>query len=126
MRSDALDDEMPEDSGRADDFHRLEQSYAREERWEDLAGLLIERAESTADAAERARTLMRAAQIFESNLADPDRGFITLLAAFQEDPANDELATGLARMATEQSRWPDLLAECNSLVAEVAPESKRA
>jgi tetratricopeptide (TPR) repeat protein len=126
MRSDALDDEMPEDSSRADDFHRLAQSYAREERWEDLAGLLIERAESTADAAERARTLMRAAQIFESNLADPDRGFITLLAAFQEDPANDELSSGLARMATEQSRWPDLLAECNSLVAEVTPESRRA
>jgi len=97
MRSDALDDEMPEDLGRADDFHRLEQSCVREERWEDLAGLLIGRAENTGDAAERAGILMRAAQIFESNLADPDRGFITLLAAFQEDPSNDDLAVGLAR-----------------------------
>jgi hypothetical protein len=126
MRSDALDDEMPEDAGRADDFHRLEQSYVREERWEDLAGLLIERTESTEDPAGRARHLMRAAQIFETNLADPDRAFITLLAAFQEDPSNDELATALARMATAQNRWQDVLAECNSLVAEMAPESKRA
>ena len=86
MRSDALDDEVPEDASRADDFHRLEQSYVREERWEDLAGLLIERTESVADAAGRSHCLMRAAQIFETNLADPDRAFITLLAAFQEDP----------------------------------------
>jgi tetratricopeptide (TPR) repeat protein len=127
MRSDAHDDEMPEDSGRADEFHRLEQTYVREERWEDLAGLLIERTESVADAAGRSLCLMRAAQIFETNLADPDRAFITLLAAFQEDPANDELATDLARVATAHSRWQDLLAECTSLVAaEMAPESKRA
>ena len=126
MRSDALDDGMPEDAARADDFQRLEQSYVREERWEDLAGLLIERTEGTKDAAERGRLLMRAAQIFETNLADPDRAFITLLAAFQEDPSNDELATGLARMASTHNRWQDLLAECNSLVAEMAPESKRA
>ncbi len=126
MRSDALDDGMPEDAARADDFQRLEQSYVREERWEDLAGLLIERTESTEDPAGRARHLMRAAQIFETNLADPDRAFITLLAAFQEDPSNDELATALARMATAQNRWQDVLAECNSLVAEMAPESKRA
>ena len=127
MRSDALDDEVPEDASRADDFHRLEQSYVREERWEDLAGLLIERTESVADAAGRSHCLMRAAQIFETNLADPDRAFIKLLAAFQEDPANDELATDLARVATAHDRWQDLLAECNSLVAaEMAPESKRA
>jgi tetratricopeptide (TPR) repeat protein len=126
MRSDALDDAVPEDTGRADDFHRLEQSYVREERWEDLAGLLIERTESTEDHAARARYLMRAAQIFETNLADPDRAFITLLAAFQEDPANDELATGLARMAGAHNRWQDVLAECNSLVADMVPESKRA
>ena len=126
MRSDALDDEMPDDEERADEFHRLEQSYVREERWEDLAGLLIERTEKVDHAAGRARYLMRAAQIFETNLADPDRAFITFLAAFQEDPSNQELATGLARMAATHNRWQDLLAECNGLVAEMAPESKRA
>jgi golgin subfamily B member 1 len=126
MRSDALDDETAEDPSQADDFRQLEQTYMREERWEDLAGLFIERTESAADAQERARYLMRAAQVFETSLADPDRGFITYLAAFQEDPANEELAAALARMATEQNRWQDLLAECNSLVAENAPESKRA
>ncbi len=124
MRSDALDDEMPEDAERADEFHRLEQSYVREERWEDLAGLLIERTESIDHAAGRARYLMRAAQIFETNLADPDRAFITLLAAFQEDPANQELATGLARVAATHNRWQDLLAECNGLVTELEPEAK--
>ena len=87
MRSDALDDEMPEDAERADEFHRLEQSYVRAERWEDLAGLLIERTESVKDAAGRARYLMRAAQIFETNLADPDRAFIrrNILQLFVND-----------------------------------------
>jgi len=42
---------MPDDEERADEFHRLEQSYVREERWEDLAGLLIERTEKVDHAA---------------------------------------------------------------------------
>jgi len=116
MRSDAHDDEMPEDAGRADEFHRLEQSYVREERWEDLAGLLIERIESVADAAERSHYLMRAAQIFETNLADPDRAFITLLAAFQEDLRTTNWPPTLRAWHCAQP-LQDLLAECNSLVA---------
>ena len=126
MHSDGPDDVTPGEEGRVDDSYRLEQSYVREERWEDLAGLLIERTESINDADERACTLMRAAQIFEANLADPDRAFITSLAAFQEDPSNDEIAAGVARIATAHNRWPDLLAECNSLVVDLAPASKRA
>jgi golgin subfamily B member 1 len=126
MRSDALDDAKPEHSVQVEELQRLEQTLLQEERWEDLAGLFIERTEGAASAAERAGYLIRAAQIFEANLEDADRAFITLLAALPEDPSNQELAALLARMATEQNRWHDLLSECQRLVPEISSDAKRA
>ncbi len=109
----------------ADDFRRRERAYAREERWEDLASLLIEHAEQVPEGSERARCLMRAALTFQDKLDDPDRAFITMLAAFQECPTEEEVANGLSLMASANNRWTDLLAECNSFATE-APAPKRA
>lgn len=126
MRSDALDDSMPDDSAQTDELRQLEQTYAQEERWEDLAGLFIERTEGAASSAERAGYLIRAAQIFEGKLEDVDRAFITLLAALPEDPSNQELSELLARLATEQNRWHDLLDECQRLLPDISSDAKRA
>jgi tetratricopeptide (TPR) repeat protein len=121
MRSDALDD-----SARAEEFRRLEENYRQEERWEDLAAMFIERTEAATSSEERAGYLIRAAQIFEANLDDADRAFITLLAALPEDPSNEELSDLLARLSTEQNRWHDLLSESQRLVAEIGSDTKRA
>ncbi len=126
MRSDALDDANSDDSEQAEELRRLEQTYRQEERWEDLAGLFIERTEGATSAAQRAGYLIRAAQIFEANLDDADRAFITLLAALPEDPSNQELSELLARLSTEQNRWHDLLSECQRLVPELSSDARRA
>jgi len=61
--------------------------------------------------------MMRAAQVYETNLADIDSAFVVMLVAFQESPATLDLATDLARMATVHNRWPDLLSECEEAIA---------
>ncbi len=109
-----------------DTFHDLERECARNERWADLVKLLIDRAAQTADPAERTRCLVRAAQMFDTHLANPDSAFITLLEALREQPANDDVSAELARLASVHNRWDDLLAQCNRMATDITPDAKRA
>jgi tetratricopeptide (TPR) repeat protein len=110
----------------AEEYRQVGRVLAREGKWEDLAALLIERAESSANTSGRVRYLVRAAQVFEKNLGDTDRAYITLLAAFQDDPASEEAATELARVTAALGRFPDLLADCMAVAAQLAPPEKQA
>ena len=109
-----------------DTFRQLEREYINNERWQDLVQLLVERAGQTENPAERTRCLVRAAQLFDTNLADADRAVVTLLQALRENPSSDDVSAELARLATVHNRWDDLLAQCNRMVTEISPDSKRA
>ena len=110
----------------AEEYRQVTKVLTREGRWEDLAALFIERAETASSASNRARHLVHAAQVFEKNLGDADRAYITLLAAFQDDPASDEAASELARVTTALSRFPELLEECMAVAAQLTPPEKQA
>jgi hypothetical protein len=90
--------ESKEEQMTADEYRQVANVLTREERWEDLAALFIERAETATSAGSRARHLVHAAQVFEKNLGDIDRAYITLLAAFQDDPTSEEATAELARV----------------------------
>src|SRR5687768_9106787 len=99
--------------------------YAREERWEELAAHLIERAEAAPDPAPRAAELLQAARVFETNLEDHDKACLILQTAFEEDPQNDQVARELARVAAGIGRWPELLAELEAGASTVEPLARR-
>ncbi len=109
-----------------DDPRQRERECIRGGRWEELASLLLDRSAGTTDEVERCRCLLRAAQVYETNLGDTDSAFVVMLAAFQEFPSNLDLATDLARMATVHNRWQDLLKECERHAAELPSPEKRA
>ncbi len=107
-------------------FRELERAYVSEERWADLVELFVERAASTSDPAERTRCLVRAAQIFDTNLGDADRAFTTLLAALRENPSDDDVISEVARLATVHNRWEGVVGMCNGLLSDMGSEAKRA
>jgi len=119
--ADSSDEQMT-----AEEYRHVSKVLAREERWEDLAALFVERAESATSASNRARHLVHAAQIFEKNLGDVDRAYITQLAAFQNDPANEDSVAGLTRVTASLGRFPELLGECMSVAAQLTPPEKQA
>ncbi len=108
------------------DLRQIERDYVKGERWHDLVALLVERAGQTGDRAERTRCLVRAAQLFDTNLSDSERAVVTLLEALRDSPSSDEVSAELARLATVHNRWDELLAQCDRMVTEIAPDSKRA
>jgi len=93
----------------AEDYERAARALAQEGRWDELAALFIECAERDTTARGRAGYLALAAKVFEENLNDPDRAYIALLTAFQDDPADEKLTGELTRMAGVLGRFPELL-----------------
>jgi golgin subfamily B member 1 len=119
-------DQTDQEQMSADEYRQVAKVLAREGRWEDLAALLIERAETATNAVNRARHLVHAAQIFEKNLQDQDRAYITFMTAFQDDPTNEEAIAELARVSASQGKFPELLQECMGVASQVTPSEKQA
>jgi len=119
-------DQTQGDQMTSEEYREVARALAREGRWEDLAALLIERAEGATNSSSRARRLVRAAQVFEENLHDDERAYLTFLAAFQEDPTNADGVASLTRVAAKLGRFPDLLTECMAAAAEVTVPEKQA
>jgi tetratricopeptide (TPR) repeat protein len=103
-----------------------EQVLAREERWEELVALLVDRLGRTPEAWQRVRHLLRVALVYETKLGDLERAFITLQAAFAEDFANEEASRELERLAGALGRWGQMVAEYDQSAAEVADPRQRA
>lgn len=118
--------ELTETPPPVDTFRHRERDFVKEERWHDLVQLLLERAGQSASSAERTRCLVRAAQLFDTNLSDPERAVVTLLQALQDNPSSDDVCAELARLATVHNRWDDLLARCNRMATDITPDAKRA
>ena len=109
-----------------DTFREMERAFVSDQKWEELVGLFVERAATSADPAERTRCLVRAAQLFDTNLGNADKAFVTLLAALREDPSDDEVISEMGRLATVHNRWEELISMCNGVLTEMPSEVKRA
>ena len=119
-------DQPTDEQMTAEEYRQVARALAREERWEDLAALYIERAEGSPNAAGRARYLVHAAQVFDRHLGDADRAYITYFAAFQDDPSNQDAVAELARVTTSLGRFPELLDECMTVAEQLTPPDKQA
>jgi tetratricopeptide (TPR) repeat protein len=103
----------------------VEDTLAREQRWDDLVARLVERAEATTDPAERIQSLLRAALVYEAKLDDADSAYLILQTAFQEDFTNEEVARELARVTTATSKWAALIAHCEELLPRLPDDRRR-
>ena len=114
-------DQPTDEQMTAEEYRQVARALAREERWEDLATLYLERAEGSPNASSRARYLVHAAAVFDKNMGDADRAYITYFAAFQDDPSNQDAVTALARVTSGLGRFPELLEECMAVAAQMTP-----
>jgi tetratricopeptide (TPR) repeat protein len=119
-------DQPTDEQMTAEEYRQVARALAREERWEDLAALYLERAEGSPNASSRARYLVHAAAVFDKNMGDADRAYITYFAAFQDDPSNQDAVTALARVTSGLGRFPELLEECMAVAAQMTPPDKQA
>jgi tetratricopeptide (TPR) repeat protein len=107
------------------DDESIEDTLAREQRWDDLVARLVERAEAATEPSDRAQTLLRAALVYEAKLDDVESAYLILKTAFQEDFTNEAVANELARVTTTTNRWGALVAECEELIPRLPNDRRR-
>lgn len=94
-------------------------------RWDDLVGFYVERAETALDPRERGRDLLRASAVFEAQLGDSERAYLTAVAAYAEDFTSDEAARELERLGSSLGRFRDMVGEHEGLVATTTSPVQR-
>lgn len=94
---------------KGEDWDGLHALYADAEDWEGLVDVLGSAAERT-DAAETKKELsFRAAKIYEEQLGNPERAFRSYERVLSVEPDNQEAASALVKIYTEQEKWPRLV-----------------
>ena len=94
---------------KGEDWDGLHALYADAEDWEGLVDVLGSAAERTEISGTKIELSFRAAKIYEDQLGNPERAFRSYERVLSVDPENQEAAAALAKIYTEQEKWPRLV-----------------
>lgn len=92
---------------------------------EEAIARLIAQAESSPDRASRVERLQRAAQIYESQIGDPEKALTVWQAAFNEDFSDEASGQALERLAERLRSGAGLVADCKTLLGSVSDPGQR-
>ena len=90
-------------------LHVLERVLRSEERWDELAVLLEQRAESAAAKDDRVAGLLRLAHVLARKMNAQDRAMDVYAKILDLQPANREATSALVDLFTAQERWEELV-----------------
>ncbi|GMV41438.1 MAG: hypothetical protein AMXMBFR64_31540 [Myxococcales bacterium] len=116
--------EALEDLVRDGDFHAslvIEPLYEGAQEWRKLVRLYAMQLPHFAEADERAALHVRAAEVWEHRLTEPDQAIISLAHALREDTASADVRAALCGVAERHGRWRTLVERVGELLDE-APE----
>jgi tetratricopeptide (TPR) repeat protein len=119
----ALDEILRLDPRDADAFEAMGRVSRAERRFTTLAEALARRLEVTETAEAKRDLLLSLAQIYETELGDPERALETYVAAKNAGDRREEVHEATARLAERLHRWP-LCAEALLGWAEAAQETE--
>ncbi len=87
----------------------LEAIYRTDEKWTDVIGVKMRRAEALAEPAEQIEELRGAASLWREQVGDADGARTAYERILQIDPAHDEAFSELEKLHTAASRWEPLV-----------------
>ncbi len=90
-------------------MHALEASYRADERWSDIVGVKMQRADALEEPAEKIRELLEVTEIWQHQLADHDGARAAYEKILGVDPAHDGAFKALEALHTEAGRWEPLI-----------------
>jgi tetratricopeptide (TPR) repeat protein len=90
-------------------MNALEAIYRGEEKWTDVIGVKMQRAEALAEPAERIEELRSTAVLWREAAGDPDGARSAYEKILQIDPTHDEAFAELERLHNAAGRWEPLV-----------------
>ncbi len=88
---------------------QLERLYVRLSRWSDLKDIYAKKAELATDAGEKKQMLFVLGQVYDRELADPEKAIEVYGSIVDIDPDDVEAIQALDRLYAQTERWYDLL-----------------
>ncbi len=87
----------------------LEQIYRADERWVDVIGVKMQRAEALQEPEEKIRELLEVTEIWKKDVNDYDQATPAFEKVLVIDPAHQEAFEALERLHTSAGRWEQLV-----------------
>jgi tetratricopeptide (TPR) repeat protein len=87
----------------------LERSYRAEERWVDVIGVKMQRAEALEDPAEKIRELLEVTELWKKEVNDYDQATAAFERILSIDPTHQDAFEKLERLHTAAARWEPLI-----------------
>ena len=105
-------------------LHVLERVFRTEGRWEELAVLLEQRAESAAAKDDRAAGLLRLARVLQRKINAPERAQDVYAKVLDIQPGNREATSALVDVFTAREMWDHLVALYEGQLATLGREGQ--
>jgi golgin subfamily B member 1 len=86
----------------------LERLYGQTAQWRELVGVLRTREQATGDAAERKRTMVRAAEVLAGQLDDENDAIVAWRSVLDDFGPERSTLASLSALYEKAKRWPDL------------------
>jgi tetratricopeptide (TPR) repeat protein len=87
----------------------LEKIYRADQRWPEVVGVKMQRAEALEDPAEKIRELLEVGEIWKTEVNDYDQATPAFEKILAVDPAHHEAFTALERLHSAAGRWEPLI-----------------
>ncbi len=87
----------------------LEKLYRAEERWVDVIGVKMQRAEALQEPAEKIRELLEVTEIWKKDVNDYDQATAAFEKVLEIEPAHDDAFEALERLHSAAARWEPLI-----------------
>jgi tetratricopeptide (TPR) repeat protein len=99
-----------------------EQLLTGMERWDELVGYYLDRADGLTDEFERRSERQKAAALYEHKLERPESAFLVMVSAGQEDPLDEELHAEMVRLAEVSGQHAVLAESFSRMLAAVSDD----
>jgi tetratricopeptide (TPR) repeat protein len=97
------------DAGDFEAMAELEKIYRADQRWPDVVGVKMQRAEALTEPEEKIRELLEVGEIWKNEVHDDDQATPAFEKILTVDPAHTEAFQALERLHTYAERWEPLI-----------------
>jgi tetratricopeptide (TPR) repeat protein len=93
----------------AEGLDSLEALYRKDERWQDVINIKMQRAEALQEPAEKIRELLEVAGLWEHSMGDRDGGRVAFERILVVEPTHEQAYLALEELHTQAARWEPLI-----------------
>jgi len=97
------------DAGDFEAMAELEKIYRADQRWPDVVGVKMQRADALVEPEEKIRELLEVGEIWKNEVHDDDQATPAFEKILSVDPAHSEAFQSLERLHTAGERWEPLI-----------------